>query len=329
MMYKRLFFKIVLFSAVLYLPNCSQPDDAQNPFAATSTDFQRWAPRIADDKIMPDTNMIQRVDRWIRTAFSGDNLPDDVGTFSLQLIRQDHGMLNFDQSCIGTPLKTGSRLFAKGLGTHSNSEIRVLFPEPVTKFSAFVGVDNNNSTGGVRGSVQFAVVAGDRELVRTRTLRGSDEATEIALALPEKTTVLTLIVDGTADGPSCDQADWCEPVAVGVSGTVYHLSDADASFLLNPTIPFSFRYGGVYSLRLLPCWTFESKEIDKLNRVYSWTDPKTGLKVSARVCFAGLEWSLYFENARTKDTPLIEDVRTFDLNVKMIQIGDSIISHLL
>ena len=180
MMYKRLFFLIVLFSAVLYLPNCSQPDDSQNPFAATSTDFQNWAPRIADDAIMPNPDMIQRVDKWIRAAFSGNNLPDDAGTVSMS--------------------------------------DTVLFP-------------------------------------------------------------------------------------------------------LNPEIPFSFQYGGVSSLELLPKWRFEYKDLDRFNSVYSWIDPKTGLKVSAQVRrferFAGADWVLYFENTGTQNTPMIENVRTFDMNVKM------------
>ena len=309
----------IIILAVFFLPNCSQ-SDSQNPFAATSADFQRWGPRLPNDAIMPEPDMIQTVEQWSRKAFSADNMPNGVETFTLQLIRQDHSALSFDQSCMGTPLKIGSRSFAKGLGTHSNSEIRVTFPEPVTKFTAFVGIDNNYDTGGVRGSVQFAIVADEKELVRTQTLRGSDEATEIDLSLPENTTVLTLIVDGTADGPSYDQADWCEPVVVGVSGTIYHLSDA-GSFPLYHELPFSFQYGGVHSSKLLPHWTFEAKDIDGLNSVYSWTDPKTGLKVSAHVRrferFAGVDWILYFENTGTRNTSLIENVRTLDMNVKM------------
>jgi len=302
---------------------CSQLKDSDNPFAATSTDYQRWGPRLPDDAIMPTPDLIQRVDRWSRMAFAGDQMSDDAETFSLQLIRQDFSTLKFNQSVLATPLKIGSRSFDKGLGTHSNSEIRVTFPEPVTKFTAFVGIDNNADTGGSRGSVQFAVVVDGKELVRTRTLRGSNEATEIDLTLPAKTTVLTLIVDGTADGPSHDQADWCEPVAVGVSGTIYHLSDAsvrDVALLhMNTALPFSFQYGGVHSSELLPHWKFECKDIDRNNRVYSWTDPKTGLKVSAKLRqferFAGVDWVLYFENTGTQNTPLIENVRTLDMNV--------------
>jgi len=180
-----------------------------------------------------NTPLIEKVAAVDHSFSAGEDGTGNVGSFSLQLVRQTHGTLKFDQSCMSTPLRIGSRSFAKGLGTHSNSEIRVTFPEPVTKFTSFVGIDNNYDTGGVRGSVQFAVVAGNKELLRTQTVRGSDEARVIDLALPEKTTSLTLIVNDAADGQSHDHADWCEPVATGVSGTIYQLSDA-ASFSLNP-----------------------------------------------------------------------------------------------
>jgi len=305
----------------------AQSDD---PFAASSTDFERWGPQIPDDAIMPSPDMIRRVENWSRAAFSGKDNPGEG--FSLQLIRQDHNTLKFDESCMSTPLKIGSRSFARGLGTHANSEIRATFPEPVTKFSAFVGIDNNYDTGGVRGSVQFAVVVDGKELVRTRTLRGRDEATAIDLQLPANTTVLTLIVDTTPDGPSHDQADWCEPVVIGASGKAYHLSDA-VSLPMNLAIPFSFQYDGTDSSELLPKWVFEEKNIDALNTVYSWTDPKTGLKVSAHMRrferFAGVDWVLYFENTGGNNTPLIENVKAIDMNFTMGVDRQPVVVHTL
>lgn len=317
---KNLFLKIVLSSVIICLINCTfQPNDSDDPFLATSTDFQRWGPRITDDEIMPNSSMIQRVENWSRESFSM-NHSNESEIVLLQLIRQDHSTLKFDQSCMGTSLKIGSRTFVKGLGTHSNSEIRIIFPEPVTKFSSFVGIDNNYSTVETHGSVQFAVICNNKEIIRTPTIRGSDEAVMIDILLPEETTVLTLIVDGTDDGVSYDQADWCEPVAIGASGTIYHLSD-EVSFPLNTAIPFSFQYGDVHSSELLPHWIFEIKNIDNLNCIYSWTDPKTNLKVSAHVRrfehFAGIDWVLYFENTGTKNTLLLENVKVVNMDFNM------------
>jgi len=309
----------------------AQSADAENPFAASSTDFQRWGPRLPDDALMPGSDMIQRVENWSKAAFTGKRDLADTGNLAIQLIRQDHNTLKFDESCMGTPLKIGSQSFGRGLGTHANSEIRVTFPEPVTKFSAFVGIDNNYDTSGVRGSVQFAVVVEGKELMRTQTLSGSDEAFAIDLPLPEKTTALTLLVDALGD-PGWDQSDWCEPAAVGVSGKTYPISDAK-SLPMSLTFPFSFQYGGLHSSDLLPTWKLEIKTVDKLNTVYCWTDPKTGLKVSAQVRrferFAGVDWVLNFENTGAKDTPLIENVKVIDMDFAMGVNRKPVVIHTL
>ena len=164
---------LLLFAGLVIFLGHFAMAQSDNPFAASSTDFQRWGPRIPDDAIMPSPDMIKQVENWSRAAFSGK---------------------------------------------------------------------------------------------------------------------------------------------------AYHLDDA-ALFSMSPAIPFSFQYGGVDSSELLPHWTFEEKSIDKLNTAYSWTDPKTGLKVSAHVRrferFAGVDWVLYFENTGEKETPLVENVRTLDLDVKM------------
>lgn len=322
---------VMFFDCRTLCRTLAQSNDRQDPFADSSTDFQRWGPRLVNDEIMPDPDTIKRLENWSRAAFSGKKVLPELGNLSLQLIRQDHNTLKFDESCMGTPLKIGSRSFGRGLGTHANSEIRVTFPEPVTKFSAYVGIDNNFSTGGERGSVQFAVSVNGRELVRSKTLCGRDEALPIDLALPEKTTALTLIVDAL-DDTGWDQSDWCEPVAVGISGKAYHLNDA-ASLPMDLAIPFSFQYGGVDSSGLLPSWKFEEKDIDKLNSVYSWTDPKTGLKVSALVRrferFAGIDWVLHFENTGISDTPLIENVKAMNMNFAMCFDDRPVVVHTL
>ncbi len=320
--------KFLLFLFVVAIGNvCS----AQNPFAPSSVDYKQWGPKLPHDSLMPKEQDIRQTEAWTRAAFSGKTSPDD-SVVSLQVVRQDYNTLKFNESCMGTPLKLGAKSFSRGLGTHANSEIRVKFPEPVVRFSAVVGVDNNYDTSGERGSVQFAVVVQGRELLRTSTRRGSDEGLEVELALPEKTTELTLIVDTTDDGPGWDQSDWCDPIAVGVSGEKYDLSDA-APTLLNTMIPFSFKYGGVSSRELLPHWTFDSKTIDPLNTVYSWNDPATGLTVSAKVRrfshFTGAEWVLDFENMGAKDTPLIEDVKAVDLAFDMGIDQEPVIVHTL
>ncbi len=86
-------------------------------------------------------------------------------------------------------------------------------------------------------------------------------------------------------------------------------------------IPFSFVYGGKPSAELLPQWSAAQKE-EAVNattrrRTLSFTDPQTGLEVKAVADIyldtPGVDWTVYFTNTGTKDTPILEQVRAVDI----------------
>ncbi len=94
-------------------------------------------------------------------------------------------------------------------------------------------------------------------------------------------------------------------------------------------IPFSFRYGGVDSEKLLKTWqrTVEFKDKDAADRVQhrvTWSDPKTGLQVTATVSafkrYPAVEWVLHFENQGKQDTPILENIQALDA---MLQTGNA------
>ena len=300
-----------------------------NPFARASTDFNIWGPRLVNDNIMPGAGDIAQFRAQIDELFIGKSEYVNPEFPRLQLIRQDFVNLEFNQSCLQTPLKIGSRSFEKGLGTHANSEILISFPEPVVKFSAMVGIDNSSATAG-RGSVRFIVLDSNGELFRSPVLRGYDEPFIIDLTLPEGTTKLRLIVDDADDGPGWDQANWCNPVAVGQSGKNYDLANIQELAYKEP-FPFSFKYGDDFSHDFLPSWEFEKKEINSLNTVYSWTEPLSGLKVEVDVRwfekFAAADWVLNFTNTGDHNSLVIENVKTIafaaDMGVVNTINGDS------
>jgi len=111
--------------------------------------------------------------------------------------------------------------------------------------------------------------------------------------------------------------DW----ALAAFGAAKAKSAGDLLFLpADP--PFSFTYGGEPSSKLLPTWirSVESKEEEGRTRITSrWTDPKTGLGVTADVTlfkdYPAVDWVLYFENTGSKDTPIIENVNAVDLGL--------------
>jgi len=81
----------------------------------------------------------------------------------LQLVHQDIEELEINRSVIRTPLTIGNKRFERGLGPHSNGHIRITSPEPIVRFMAWIGVDNNERTQATKGSVTFSVSPFGRE----------------------------------------------------------------------------------------------------------------------------------------------------------------------
>lgn len=101
-------------------------------------------------------------------------------------------------------------------------------------------------------------------------------------------------------------------------------------------IPLSFTYGGISSRDLLPAWKRSARRTDAADRVrYSttWTDPRTGLAVTADVTvfkeYPAVEWLLRFEDKGDADTPIIEDVRTVDVEMSTSDAGKPVVLHQL
>ncbi len=277
-----------------------------------------------NDTVTASRAEVQEVQEWCAAAFTGQHPALRGPRVALAVRRQDHSVLEFGRSCIGTPLRLGSREFAHGLGTHANSEIAVTVPEGATNFRALVGVDNNADTGGQRGSVRFSIEAGGAEVWGSGILRGGQEPVAVDLALDSQTRELVLKVDATDDGPSHDQADWADAHFLLADGSRVWLDDNQLDTLLLGTVPpFAFTYGGRPSAELLPTWEHSvESEATAYGRRYTarWRDPATGLVVRAEAkSFDGtpaVEWLLHFENTGAQDTPLLEGIQALDATLR-------------
>lgn len=261
--------------------------------------------------------------RWVDHVFSFPYASKPT-TPGLRLMRQDFYDLTFNRSVVGGPLTIGARRFDHGIGTHAVSRIRVESPEPMERFSALVGVDNNPGTQRRFGSVEFIVEDGSRELYRSGIVKGDQEAVSVDVAVGGATT-LDLRVTDAGDGTGLDHADWADASILLRDGrrlrldqmqrisTPYHASD----------YPFSFTYAAKPSGSLLRSWlrkdVSKSLDCDRLETVTTWTDPASGLRVTWKAIrysdFPAVEWLLYFENTGTSDTPVISDVRAMDLTI--------------
>ena len=104
---------------------------------------------------------------------------------------------------------------------------------------------------------------------------------------------------------------------------------------MNPGIPFSFVYGGKNSTDFLDGWKKQVKDekIDatKCRHTLTLTDPVTGLEVRAVATIytntAGVDWTLYFTNNGTMDSPVIEQVNALDVTIKLGENQNSPVLH--
>ncbi|MCY3023579.1 MAG: NPCBM/NEW2 domain-containing protein, partial [Planctomycetota bacterium] len=268
--------------------------------------------------------------RWAATVF-GDTpaggAPRSAPTRpALALRRQDHGQLGRNQSCIGTTLRIGKQDFKRGLGSHANSELAVSFdPGSVKSFKAFAGVDNNHDTRGEFGTVEFSIGLAGKEVWRSKVLRSGDDPLPVSIDVPATAGELVLKADATADGPAHDHADWADAQLVMNDGRAIWLDELvpvpkAGDLWPSDKPPFLFSYDGKSSSEFLASWPrkTQSKDVaDRVEHVTQWTDPKTGLEVTATATafkdFPAVEWVLRFKNTGAQDTAILSQVAALDM----------------
>ena len=276
--------------------------------------------------------------RQTTSAGPGKRGQKDVGLFVIAnhdlVIRNERG---------GKPLKLGETQYNRGLYCHAMSKVIVRLPGAGAKFEAVIGVDNNDNTKGGCGSVIFSVDVGGKEAYRSDVIRGGGlpgAPLSVDLAGAKE---FVLNISDAGDGISCDQGDWAEArVALADGGEIW-LGDmaivSDAGTLLRERgvfkPPFSFVYGGRSSDELLGGWKF-SQEVIKLDanrtrRVQRYSDPKTGLEVRCELVeyadFPTAEWTLYFKNAGSEDSAIIESIAALDIRLEDAGAGEFLLHH--
>jgi hypothetical protein len=122
--------------------------------------------------------------------------------------RQDYGTLELDRSVQGQTLKIGDREFARGLGTHANSEIIYDLGGHGTRFESWVGVDAEMA-GYKESSVVFQIIGDGKKLFDSGVMRLATPARQVQVDVRGVKT-LALVVTDAGDGINCDHADWAD-----------------------------------------------------------------------------------------------------------------------
>ncbi len=276
----------------------------------------------------------QRAD-WVTARFEGRQ--PAAHTEAALVVLANHG--GVQKNARGErPLRLANQNFSRGLYCHAPSKISVRLPEPGARFSALVGVDSNEQTSGGRGSVDFSVIVAGAEIFRSGVVREGMPAKAVDVDLGGATEFV-LQIEETADGISCDQADWADAKVTLKDGRELWLADLPLRegerdpYSTEP--PFSFSYGGKSSAELLPSWQVEraSRKLDpaRTERTVVWSDSQTGLQVRCVAVefadFPTVEWTVYFKNAGTSDTPILSDIQAVDLNLTRGGSGEFVLNH--
>jgi len=105
--------------------------------------------------------------------------------------------------------------------------------------------------------------------------------------------------------------------------------------LLTTDLPFSFNYNGRPSSELLKEWPVERNAREsgpsRTEHILTWTDSRTGLQVRCVAVeyhdFPTVEWTLYFKNTGTNDTPILENIQALELGLERGTNGEFLLHH--
>ncbi|HEV2210393.1 MAG TPA: alpha-galactosidase [Verrucomicrobiae bacterium] len=259
-------------------------------------------------------------DSWMERTFrTSSTAPPQP---SLKLLYEDvpDGVTR-GRSWHGTPFALGDKTYSHGLAFNATKYILVQLGKPGRRFTAEVGLENNDDTrrGEAlgQGSVRFQVLIGTNEVFTTPVLRRKDGPRRLEVALKGAQTLELRVTDG-GDGRGWDQALWAEAVVELEDGTRLRLQDLpwEQGGEANP-YGFSFAYHGTNSGSLVNSWERHDEAVSaKRQRAQTFFDAATGLEIrvaSERFSdFPAVEWVVYFTNKGSTNTPLLENILALD-----------------
>lgn len=237
------------------------------------------------------------------------------------------------------PLKIGERTFSHGLYCHAGSKISVRLPGPGKQFSATVGLDHNADTARGKGSVVFLVTVADKTVFRSDVMRFGTPGREAKVDL-NGADAFTLDIGDAGDGIGWDQSDWADAKVLLADAKVL-LADGQELWLgdlplrdhrqesVSAPLPrtsdllFSFEYGGRSSDELLAAWPKKTADVKldaaRTQHTVIWRDEKTGLETRcvavAYADYPAVEWTVYFKNTGTANTPILTNIQGLDASL--------------
>jgi len=170
--------------------------------------------------------------------------PETVYLSSLNLspIVQGWGEPKADKAVTGKTMSIGGKTFEHGLGTHTDSLVRLQLKGGSEKFMAFVGVDDAATSD--NASITFRVVGDGKTLWKSPGMKRGQAARKVEVDVKGVKTLL-LLADSAGGDISFGHADWAEAkfLVTGERPAIIGAPHEDA-VILTPKPPRTPRING-------------------------------------------------------------------------------------
>ena len=137
----------------------------------------------------------------------------------------------------GRTLTLNGVTYAKGLGVHAVSDVRIAIPTGCTTFNAVVGIDDESGTA---GSVTFQVFGDSTSLFTSPVLTGVAAGAPVSVNVAGRAQLRLLAANG-GDNINSDHADWADARFTGCSGGGGNT--APAPTILTPSATTTWQVG--------------------------------------------------------------------------------------
>ncbi|MDD5707462.1 MAG: alpha-galactosidase [Kiritimatiellae bacterium] len=273
------------------------------------------------DMVTPDE--LQDARQWLQELMPTLGSPRQAsGAVDIRCIRQGWGELRIAKSVVNGTLCLNGRGYEAGLGTHADSEIQIRLPQPGKRLTGLAGVDDNLHTATLSGDAMvFSVEAAGQTLWRSGAQEVKSPPARLDVNLGGRQ-ALTLRVAGAVERKPVvpiGHADWVDLEVTLDDGQVLKIGEYH-----EPGRGLSFRYDNRHSDEFLSGWDRREEHRPAvhgiaLHRVIR-TDPGTGLQLTVEIKeytqFPVVEWLARYKNTGTADTPILEDIRSLDIQVR-------------
>lgn len=130
-----------------------------------------------------------------------------LSSLDLSKMTSGWGKAEIDKAVQGQPMSIAGQKFDRGVGTHAKSVMYIDLKGGATRFTAYVGVDDE--VRGNIGSVEFRVYGDGKLLWKSGVIKAGEAAKKASVDVKGVKTLM-LLVDSAGDGINYDHANWVD-----------------------------------------------------------------------------------------------------------------------